>query len=123
MSINKTQNYQLHAWTPEDEHPRTELNANFAKLDTLLQSIADNMENKVEMVTGTYLGDGQDNREIILGVRPKAVHVEGPAGCRDSSTSTFYGGLIPESSITVRGFKVPQSANRHNLIHTYVAYM
>lgn len=37
MSTNKTQNYQLHTWTPEDEHLRTELNANFAKLDTALK--------------------------------------------------------------------------------------
>ena len=126
--MSKTTNYQLTLWDYADEdfspgRAREDLAANFTKLDTLLRSITDNMENKVEIAAGTYLGDGQDNREIILGIRPRAVHVEGPAGCRDSSVSTFYGGLIPESSITAQGFKVPQSANRHNLIHTYVAYM
>ena len=40
MSTNKTQNYQLHSWLPEDEFHLTEINENFAALDTALKAEA-----------------------------------------------------------------------------------
>ena len=40
MSTNKTQNYQLHSWLPEDEFHLTEINENFAALDTALKTEA-----------------------------------------------------------------------------------
>ena len=92
MSTNKTQNYQLHGWGPEDEFPRSELNANFTKLDTALKAeetarksavTAETnartaaLAKKVEVVIGTYLGQQTTldvtTRHIALGFRPRAV--------------------------------------------------
>ena len=40
MSTNKTQNYQLHSWLPDDEFHLTEINENFAALDAALKAEA-----------------------------------------------------------------------------------
>mgnify|MGYP000111315471 CR=1 FL=1 len=99
MSTNKTQNYQLHAWAPEDEFPRTELNANFTKLDTALKAeatartSADSAEattraaavntlttavaGRARVMVGSYAGQytttETGTRRIQLGFAPKAV--------------------------------------------------
>ena len=90
MSTNKTQNYQLHGWASEDEFPRSELNANFTKLDTALKAEetarvaavaaeanarTTGLGRKVEMVVGKYTGDGAASQTINLGFTPKAVFV------------------------------------------------
>lgn len=79
MSTNKTQNYQLHGWASEDEFPRSELNANFTKLDTALKAeetarIA-GLGRKTEVVVGKYTGNGTASQTISLGFTPKAVFV------------------------------------------------
>lgn len=40
MSTNKTPNYDLHSWVPQDDFHMTEINENFAKLDTALKTEA-----------------------------------------------------------------------------------
>lgn len=40
MSTNKTQNYNLHSWVPEDDFLRSEFNDNFTSLDTALKSLS-----------------------------------------------------------------------------------
>lgn len=39
MSTNKTQNYQLHSWVPEDDFLHSEFNDNFTSLDAVLKSL------------------------------------------------------------------------------------
>ena len=98
MSTDKTQNYQLHGWTAEDEESLAELNANFTKLDTALkaeetarEAAAQNeaaartaavnalntaVGKKTEVVTGFYIGATTANsgtRHFDLGFRPRAV--------------------------------------------------
>lgn len=103
MSTNKTQNYQLHGWAPEDEFPRSELNANFTKLDTALKAeeaaraaavtgevntrvsainaLYTALAGKIGIVTGSYMGQrissevATPSRRIELGFRPKLVLV------------------------------------------------
>ena len=41
MSTNKTQNYALHAWEPEDDFLREEFNQNFAAIDAALHGKAE----------------------------------------------------------------------------------
>lgn len=40
MSTNKTQNYNLHSWVPEDDFLRSEFNDNFTSLDTALKTLS-----------------------------------------------------------------------------------
>ena len=40
MSTNKTQNYRLHSWVPQDEFHVSEVNENFALLDAVLKDEA-----------------------------------------------------------------------------------
>ena len=40
MSTNKTPNYDLHSWVPQDDFHMTEINENFTKLDTALKTEA-----------------------------------------------------------------------------------
>lgn len=40
MSTNKTQNYNLHSWVPEDDFLRSEFNDNFTSLDTALKALS-----------------------------------------------------------------------------------
>lgn len=43
MSTNKTPNYDLHSWVPEDSFQRSEFNDNFASLDSALKTLSDNL--------------------------------------------------------------------------------
>lgn len=43
MSTNKTTNYNLHAWVPEDDFLRSEFNDNFAGIDAALKSLSDSI--------------------------------------------------------------------------------
>ncbi len=107
MSTNKTQNYQLHNWVPEDKFLRAEINENFARLD-----------GSARVVVGSYEGDGAAERTISLGFQPKAVLVVRSDG-RITGDYDGYGGLAfpgrdvvfrdaPALSVTAGGFRVCQ---------------
>lgn len=79
MSTNKTQNYQLHGWAAEDEFLRTELNANFTKLDTALKAEADARTAETAALTEavsklgncrietfTFVGTGTQGKDITF---------------------------------------------------------
>ena len=88
MSTNKTQNYQLHSWVPEDKFLRAEINENFTKLD-----------GSARVVMGSYTGDGVDSRQITLGFQPRAVLVFNANG-QTSSSYNIYGGLaLPDGPV------------------------
>ena len=94
MSSNKTTNYNLHSWLPEDDFLRTEINENFAKMDTALKTAADALNALV--VTGTYTGDGQESQFIAMGFRPRVLFVStyrGFVSYSYSGTSYHYGGM------------------------------
>lgn len=75
MSTNKTEHYGLHAWEPGDDFVRAEFNENFAKLDAALASLAQGLGDKLELVTGSYTGDGKSYHSIPLGFRPRLVMI------------------------------------------------
>ena len=106
MSTNKTQNYQLHSWAPEDEFPRGELNANFTKLDTALKAeataragaVAEVAATVPRVVLGTYVGsaeytDGTTVQTIQLNFRPKIVCTV-PWSQEVTVNGRAYGGTI-----------------------------
>ena len=66
MSTNQTQRYGLHLWEPGDHFLREEFNENF-------QALEDAVEQKCEVVFGSYTGNDADERAIVLGFRPQAV--------------------------------------------------
>lgn len=43
MSTNKTQNYNLHSWVPEDDFLRSEFNDNFTGIDAALKSLSNSL--------------------------------------------------------------------------------
>lgn len=132
MSANKTQNYQLHAWEPEDDFLLAEINENFAALDAATR-----------MVTGIYQGDGAPEQFISLPATPKAVLsisqigvmgtngvgygglalLEYQAGNRPSGSSHVY----PVVTIEEKGFRVYQNpsdrvyANNKEEVYHYIA--
>lgn len=137
MSTNKTQNYQLHAWAAEDEGLLGELNANFTQLDTALKAEESarksavtaeanartaGLAQKAEVVIGSYVGDDTDSKKIILGFRPRTVHLESISGARSNGSTNFYGGLMPPSYYTNTGFSIPRSMSSSSNTYYYVAY-
>ena len=135
MSTNKTQNYQLHAWAPEDEHLRTELNANFAKLDTALKAEetarqsavtaekAERVKATPRVMAGTYMGSVKYNdittiQTFQLGFRPKVVHIMAQEGNGDSTILILEGhpaiyGNDWIGRITATGFEVRNVTYRY----------
>lgn len=189
MSTNKTQNYQLHSWLPEDEFHLTEINENFTALDTALKNEAQTaatgrtslntalsgqigqlnttlsgqisqlntalqseittrtqqintkadkteVAKKVEVVVGTYVGDGAVQRQISLARKPTFVHLEIAGGFRYGS-NYVYGGLTTQSVnlghiynyavINDQGFQLNNGTtnahiNEANQTYIYAAY-
>ena len=133
MSINKTENYQLHAWGEEDEGRLEEINENFARLDTAAR-----------MVTGSYSGNGAESQTIELGFTPTAVLVMDSRG-HMANESYYYGGLaLTEAPVcgsflssdfavmelTSQGFQVHYTklgnntyacTNQENTVYHYIA--
>ncbi|UQT46648.1 hypothetical protein M5E87_15015 [Flavonifractor plautii] len=77
---NYTAHYQLHQWEPEDSFLRTDFNEDFAKIDGALggkaeqsavDTLAEQVAGKSELVTGSYTGDGEASRTIELGFSPR----------------------------------------------------
>ena len=99
MSTNKTENYQLHSWVPEDDFHLTEINENFTKLDQALDQELKKrdatLKKKGQLVTGTYTGNGESAQTFDLGAPVLAVLIECYNGKRPSTNSSVtQGGLI-----------------------------
>lgn len=88
MSTNKTQNYALHAWVPEDDFLLSEINENFAVIDAALAGT---------VTAGTYTGDGTQGRFIDLGFTPKAALIL-PQDQHTSGSYYYRGGLTVAGS-------------------------
>lgn len=99
MSTNKTPNYQLHSWTPDDDFRFHEVNENFTKLDTALKSevntLTTALAEKGELVVGTWSGPYTEKPVINLGKPIKALILENSEGWRGAYfDSRLGGGLI-----------------------------
>ncbi|MCM1297697.1 MAG: hypothetical protein NC311_19340, partial [Muribaculaceae bacterium] len=78
MSTNKTPNYALHAWTPQDEFHLTEINENFAALDA----------GAVRAITGFYTATGQD-LEVDVGCPIRALLIFASGGARGGDNAAY----------------------------------
>lgn len=87
-----TANYGLHQWVPGDNFLRTDFNTDFQKIDAGIKAALSTAQGKAEIVTGTYTGDGTQNRLINLGFQPRAVLIEKYSGDR-GNTAQVHAGL------------------------------
>lgn len=102
MSTNKTSNYQLHSWLPQDEFHLTEINENFTKLDTAIKAEAGTAAQQAEALLtriikkpdflfGSYVGQGSSTPiRLDLGVKPLAIIV---TAITSSQTTIDYQGM------------------------------
>ena len=91
MSSNKTQNYGLHSWVPEDDFQLSEINENFAKLDG----------QAVQVLWGEYQGlayfSSEEPQHIDLPVKPKVVFLTTSLSNRPKAVNGYtYVGLASE---------------------------
>lgn len=128
MSTNKTTNYKLHSWVAGDKFLREEMNENFNKLDISVPRV----------MSGVYSGDGNAQREIVLGFQPRAVFVISPLGTLGDMNYTAGGMAVeggpcskggePTLSLTEDGFRVycneshRVQTNLLNEIRHYIAF-
>ncbi len=123
MSTGKTEHYGLHIWEAGDDFLREEFNENFRRLDGLIPRI----------VTGTYTGTGYNTTlEIVLGFRPRALHIEHQGGYREFGSTS--GGLlfvdapfihkdITYGTITENGFRVSGYPLNTTKPYYYMAFL
>ena len=134
-----TANYGLHQWVPGDNFLRTDFNTDFQKIDAGIKAAKATADVKAEIVTGTYTGDGTQNRLINLGFQPRGVLVETRSGQRGSNTqilaglalpgaplySTQAGGVTdpPALDVTANGFRLSSygQLNTSGEIYRYLA--
>ena len=82
--MTKTTNYQLNQWAKSDRVMMDDFNADNAKIDAALKAVADGT---MQFITGSYVGDGTEDRVIDLGVTPKLVIVIGTYSSASSMIS------------------------------------
>ena len=135
--MQKTQNYQLNQYEPQDNFLRTDFNADNQKIDTALKALGDKTDTKADqtaldqtnnavfmatVVSGHYEGDYQSGvspyyRVVELGFRPRAVLVM-PAvhhSYSDYAASIFLtveGADTNALTITDTGFRVGPELNQ-----------
>ena len=130
MSTNKTPNLNLHSWTKYDPIQLSEFNENFSAIDTALSK-------SMQMVIGTYTGNGKSNRTIVLGFQPALVILIGTTYSSNSYFSTvslvgsdfahyirYYCGATDAIRTTSMGFCI-YDYNYHNLstyAERYIAF-
>ena len=90
--MNTTANYHLPQWEATDHITRADLNSAMSAIDTALSGAA-------QIVTGTYAGNGQEERTISLGFTPKAVIVYSNAGAQNTGGSGIY--YKPSITVTI----------------------
>ena len=106
-----------------------------ATLQQSLEQAGQVLTCKAEITASHYVGDGQANREIKLGYRPKAVLLF-REGYYTSYGNAMYGGLATDGSpvmygerialgITDEGFEVLHNSscamNQNTCVYTYLA--
>lgn len=93
-STLKTNHYSLNSWIGLDKPKREDFNYDNQRIDGALHTLETGLEthqgdgvahitaaeraawqDKLSLATGSYVGDGQGNRAITLGYKPKAVLV------------------------------------------------
>ena len=101
---NYTEHYQLHQWEPETAFSAPTSTRTSPKLtgrwagrqkQSAVDTLAEQVAGKSELVTGSYTGDGEASRTIELGFSPKAVLLASGSG-PINYTSSRYGGLALE---------------------------
>lgn len=118
MSTNKTQNYQLHRWEPEDDFLRQEFNENFAIIDGQLLRVI------IGQYTGEQASTTTTQQYITLGWKPKVVFVISEGSFGEAAMSapglTAKNALIPDEN----GFFVANqtNANGHKLNYAKQIY-
>lgn len=88
MASNYTEHLNLCQWAAEDAVLREDFNADNQKLEAAIAE-------KATILLGSYTGDGTKNREIVLGFRPKYVHVWNNNN-QNSDTHIAYSGIATE---------------------------
>lgn len=116
---NKTPNYQLDQWDPEDNFLRSDSNADNAKIEEALNQ-------KCEVIFGSYTGDGSEaERTIPLGFTPRAVLVNMSRGANanilDNCVSLLAFSDSPAEQVWVvpGGFAVKNLFNKSNRYGPY----
>lgn len=108
MATN-TSNYGLHQWEPSDNFLRTDFNEDLKKIDEALAGKAEQAEiqaalaQRAEIINGTYVGDGTEDRDIVLGFKPRMVLIPADEYYSFIAMEGFYNALL---CITDTGFRV-----------------
>lgn len=114
MSTNHTPNYALSQWERTDKVVMEDFNADNVKIDTALAALAERAEgaadaaNRERIYTGTFVGDGQDDRVIKLPWEPKFM--------------LLLGTIIEESALVVMTQKGGMYLTRTTLYRTGKPY-
>ena len=124
--MTKTTNYQLNQWAKSDRIMMDDFNADNQKIDAALAA-------KCGIVTGTYTGDGTNDRTVDLG-RPVAFLMVQRTGRRSSSFAEvgwmagegcIHGGTGGGSGLTHTGsgFLINDSVafNENGVVYRYFA--
>jgi len=104
MSTNKTPNYNLHAWTPDDDFLRAEINENFAAIDAQAPRV----------IYGTYVATGKD-LTVEVGEYIKALLICYSGGAMGNGNGSAFATVAvqgrPTSGVTLTdtGFTVAYS--------------
>ena len=117
--MQKTQNYQLNQYEPQDNFLRTDFNADNQKIDAALAQ-------KCEIYIGNYTGDGRDSRAFSLGFQPKAVLLTSAEVIYEGGAMTVLGAHSQYSflAITEDGFQINHATERPlNLKDNYYCYV
>ena len=111
------------------------VNSQFSTVNSRLSSL----EGRVEVVIGSYTGDGTETRTISLGFTPKAVLVEDSGGMRVANGGSRHGGLALSGApvqavggnialqVVTGGFEVYYipgyvDTNSNNVLYRYLAF-
>ena len=105
------------------------VNSQFSTVNSRLNTL----EGRVEVVIGSYTGDGTATRTIDLGFTPKAVLLEHPSGMRMTNNNIAFGGLallnfpangfqIVEGGFSVRYNSGYVHTNNSGTVYHYLAF-
>lgn len=65
MSTNRTPNYNLHSWVPEDDFLRSEFNDNFTSLDSALKTLSDGLAAEISARTSAVAAEQTDRANAV----------------------------------------------------------
>ena len=119
--MNYTENYHLPQWEETDRIMRTDFNQMCADIESGID-MARTEAAELPSAVGSYYGDGELSREIMVGFRPRFVIICGNAQNTSSGEGSGQGIIMAGGSVTAKMLTLTENGFRYEVTNAWLPF-